>query len=78
MSFTASQIDLEIITLSEVSHSEKDISCMWNLKKQNNRLTDKENNCIVSKVLRQSGGINQELRINIYTLLYIKYIAFNI
>ena len=80
-------MDVDFITLSEVSHSEKDISCMWNIKKKkkkipmsflqnSNKLTDVENNCIVSKLLRQSGGINKELGINIYTLLYMKYIAF--
>ena len=29
-------MDVEFITLSDVSHSEKDISCMWNLKKKKN------------------------------------------
>ena len=62
MPFAATWMDLEIIVLSEVSQTEKDklsydITYMWNLKKwykwtylQNrNRLTDLENESMVSE-----------------------------
>ena len=39
-----------------------------------NRLTDIENKFMVTKGERGEGGINQEFRINRYTLLYIKQI----
>ena len=82
MPFAATQMDLEIIILSEVSQTEKDkyhIAYMWNLKKwykwtylQNrDRVTDVENKLMVT------GGkgevINWEIGIDVYTLLYIKY-----
>ena len=42
MSFAATWTDLEIVTLSEVSHTERQISddivCIWNLKKGTNEL----------------------------------------
>ena len=83
MPFAATWMDLEIITFSEVSQTEKDknhdITHMRNLKKwykwtylQNrNRDTDVENKCMDTKVGR-GGGMNREIGIDIYTLLCIK------
>ena len=51
---------------------------MLNLKKNDanlqnrNRFTDIENKCVITKGERGEGGINQEVRINRYILLYIK------
>ena len=70
---------------AEWSKSEKerqisyDITYMWNLKKgyewtslQNrNRVTDVENKLTVTKG-EKGGGINWEIGIDIFTLLYIK------
>ena len=67
--FVAKWMDLEIIILSEVSQTEKQILYdiyMWNLKKiiqiillkNRNRLTDIENKLMVTKVERGGGGIN--------------------
>ena len=61
MSFVATWMDLEIIILREVNHTQKDkhhmISLMWNLKKNRykniyadrNRFTDFENKLVVTK-----------------------------
>ena len=56
--------------------SKKKKKYLWACLQNSNKLIDVENNSIVSKLLGQSGGINKELGINIYTLLYMKYIAF--
>ena len=40
-----------------------------------NRLTDTENKLTVTKGKTWGEGMNWELRINIYTLLYIKYMT---
>ena len=75
-------MDLEIVILSEVHQTEKDkydITYMWILRKwytwtylQNrNRVTDVENKLMVTKGER-GGGINWEIGIDTYTLLYIK------
>ena len=45
-----------------------------NLFTNRNRLTDIENKLMVTKGEMWRGGINQELGIKIYTLLYIKWI----
>ena len=85
MPFAATWMDLEIIILSKVSQTQKEkyymLSLMWNLifKKvqrtylQNrNRLTDIKNKLMVMKGETLGGGINQELGMNIHTLLYIR------
>ena len=44
MPFAATWVDLDIIILSEVSHTDKEkynITSMWNLKKSTNELTQK-------------------------------------
>ena len=82
MPFAATWMDLEIVILSEVHQTEKDkydITYMWILRKwytwtylQNrNRVTDVENKLMVTKGER-GGGINWEIGIDTYTLLYIK------
>ena len=53
---------------------------MWNLKKKDaneliykaNRLTDLENELMVTRGKRGGGGINWEFGIDMYTLLYLK------
>ena len=37
-----------------------------------NRLSDVENERVIYQVEKRRGGINWEIEINIYTLLYIK------
>ena len=57
-----------------------DIAYMWNLKKliqmnllQNrNRLTDLENELMVTRGEGWEGGIDREFGIDMYTLLYLK------
>ena len=82
MPFAATWMDLEIVILSEVHQTEKDkydITYMWILRKwytwtylQNrNRVTDVENKLMVTKGER-GGGINWEIGIDTYTLLYTK------
>ena len=43
-----------------------------NLFTKRNRQTDIENKLMITKGKRRGRGINQEFRINRYTLLYIK------
>ena len=87
MPFAATWMDLETVIMSEVGQTEKDeyhydITYMWNLKKcykrtclqSRNRVTVVENNALVTR--GEGGGrINWEIGIDIYTLLYIKYIS---
>ena len=75
---------IEMIILSAVSQTERqipyDVTYMWNLiKKPKNlfpkqRLTDTENKLMVKEGERW-GGINEEVGINIYILLYTKEIT---
>ena len=79
MPFTATWMELEIIILSEKSHRERqisyDIAYMWNLKKKDaneliykaKRLTDLENELMVTRGKRGGGGINWEFGIDMYT-----------
>ena len=46
----------------------------WTFIKNRNRLTDTENKLMVTKRERKR-GINQEFGVEIYTLLYTKYIT---
>ena len=85
MSFAATGLDLEMITLSEVSQTEKDkyhmISHMRNQKriiqmilftkqKQTHRLRDE-----LTATRGKGGGIDWEFEIDMYTLLYLKQIT---
>ena len=90
MPFAATQVDLEIIILSEVSQRERqtpyDITYMWNLKYDTNELiykteTDSQTqktNLWLPKEKGVGGGINQEFGISRYKLLYIKQINNNV
>ena len=75
MPFAAIWMDLEIVILSEVSHSEiYDITYMWNLKKGYKWtylkiVKDVENKLMVTGG-KKWGGINWKTGIDIYTLLY--------
>ena len=82
MSFPATWIDTEIIILSEVNQRQisYDITYMWNLKKKNdaNELISKQKQIQGQKTnlwlpkWKECWVVNQDLGINIYTLLYIK------
>ena len=84
MSFAASWMDLEIITLSEVSQKDKYhmiITYMWNLKCDTighlwnrNTLIDMENRLVVAKGKAAGGRVDWEFGISRYKLLYIKWI----
>ena len=83
MPFEATWMDLEIIILSEVSHTEKDkydITYKWNLKQDTNELIYRtETNTQTQKTYgyqrgEGEGGVNQEFGISRYTLLYIKQV----
>ena len=75
-------MDLEIITLNEISQQRKisyDITDTWNLKEEKTQMnllpkqkdTDTEHKLTATK--RESGrGINKVFGGNTYTLLYIK------
>ena len=83
MSFAATWMDLEIIISSEVRQKEKycDITYIWNLKKmiQINLFTKqkqthrhrKKTYCYQRGWVRET---NQEFGINIYNLLYLKWV----
>ena len=76
MSFAATWMDLEIIILSEVSHTEKDKYHMRSRTSQNrNRHKDFETKYLVTKGETLGGGINREVGIGIYALLYTKSIS---
>ena len=87
MPFAATWIDLEIIWLSEVSQRERqisyDIAYMWNQKnwykwtylQNRNRLTDLENELMVTRGEGSGGGVDWEFGIDMYTLLYLKEIT---
>ena len=83
MPFAATWMDLEIIILSKSDRERQsyDIAYMKNLKEgykstylqDRNRLADLENKLMVTKGERWGdGGINWEIEIDIYTLLYLK------
>ena len=76
-------MDLEIIIVSEVSPTERDkyhdVRYMWNLKKNDtNELTKQKYSHRCGKQTygyqggKGRGGINWEIRIDAYTLLYVK------
>ena len=87
MPFVVTQINLEIIILSEVSQTGKDkyhmiaLICGIFLKNDTIELlykteiepqTENTNLWLPKVKVRGGGGINQDLEINIYTLLYMK------
>ena len=87
MPFAATQMDLEIVIQSEVSQKERDkyriISLICGIQKNGTyKLICKaetesqtlENNLMVTKGRRRD-GMNWEIGIDIYTLLYIKQIS---
>ena len=83
MPFAATWMDLEIIILSEISQKQiYDITYMWTLKKmiQMNLLIKQKQSHRCRKQTYgyqgvRGGGINWEIGIDIYTLLYIKQIT---
>ena len=90
MSFASTWMDLEIVILSEVSQTEKDryhiiqLICgilkkkkryKWTYLQNRNRVKDVENKFMVTKGVWCGGGINWEIGINIYALLYVKQIT---
>ena len=83
MSLAATSMDPQIIILSEVSQiRERQISYttyIWNLnvneliyKTKTDSQTQKTNLWLPNGIARGSWGMNQELGINIYTVLYRK------
>ena len=83
MPFAATWDVLEIITLSEVSQTEKDqylMISLWNLKNDTNELIVSLRNRLRKQTCGYQRrkvvvvGINQEVEINVYILMYIKYI----
>jgi len=76
-------MDLEIIMPSKISQTEKNkyvILLIYGIRKRykgtylqnRNRPTDTENKLMVTKEERGGGGVNKEVGVNIYTLVYIK------
>ena len=76
-------MDQEIILLSKISQTEKNkyvILLIYGIRKRykgtylqnRNRPTDTENKLMVTKEERGGGGVNKEVGVNIYTLVYIK------
>ena len=83
MALAATWDGLEIIILSEVSQTEKDkylMISLWNLKNDTNELIVSLRNRLRKQTCGYQTrkvvvvGINQEVEINIYILVYIKYI----
>ena len=82
ISFSATQMDLDIIILNDVlqkfhllilvCETLKKKQDKWTCLQNRKRLTVTENNLIVNKGEGYGGGINQELGMNIYTLLMHK------
>ena len=83
MAFTVTWMDLETVILSEVSQRKTNIAWYhlyvesnkrykWTYLQIRNRITDVEDKLTVTKGKRGRGGINWEIGIDIYTLLYIK------
>ena len=77
-------MDLEIVILSEVNQTQRqiayDITYKWNLKKKRykwdyqqnrNRFTDLENKLMATRELREMEGWIREIGIDIHTPLYI-------
>ena len=83
MPFAAMQTDLKIFILNEVGQTktntvwyhlyvESKIWYKWTYVQNRNRPTDTENKLMVTKEERGGGGVNKEVGVNIYTLVYIK------
>ena len=79
MPFAATWMDMEIIILSEVSQTERQMSCdiayMWNLKKKDTNENIYKTEQTHRKQIygeRLWGGIDWEFGIDIYTLLFFK------
>ena len=81
--FAATWMDLEGITLSEISQRKTNITwyrlnveykkwCKWTYLQNRNRVTDVEKKLMVSKGDWGEEGINWEIETDIYTLQYIK------
>ena len=87
MPFAAIGINLEIVILSEVSQIEKEKYCMTSLicgiQKEmmqvnlQNRKRLTENKLMAAKEEEWGEGIVREFRIDMYTLLYLKWITNN-
>ena len=83
MLFKATWTDLEIIILSEASQKQisYNITYMQNLNNDTNELYKSETDSEIQKTNlwlpkgKGCGGINQEFKIHIYTLVYIKQIT---
>ena len=87
MPFVAAWMDLEIITLSEVSQTKtnaiwydlcvesKKKNYKWTYLQNRNRLTDLENKFMVTLWGKVVGGMVRSLEIDMYILLYLKWIT---
>ena len=85
MPFAATQMDLEIFVLSEVSQTktniiwchlyvESKIGHKWTYLQNRNRLTDTEDRLVVAKGERDGRGMDWEFRISRCKLLYTEWI----
>ena len=87
MSFAATWMDLEIVTLSEVIQTDKEKYRMilvfffrikryvWTYLQNRNRLTDLKNKLMVTRGYGWRGRVDWEFGIDMYTLLYSKLIT---
>ena len=87
MPFSATRMQLEIIILSEVKSERErqipyDTTYMWNLKYgtneliyETNRTMDIENRLVVAKGEGAGGGMEWEVGVSRYKLLYIEWIS---